>query len=73
MPARKTERATVSTDSANSPIGIDESKLWSMADALRDSMDAAEYNHVVLRLIILKYISDAFSVRWSKMGGGRSA
>ena len=37
-----------------------ESKLWSMADTLRGSMDAAEYKHVVLGLIFLKYISDAF-------------
>ena len=73
MPARQAERATASTDAANAPIGIDESKLWSMADALRGSMDATEYKHVVLGLIFLKYISDAFSVRWSKMGGGRSA
>ena len=33
---------------------------WRMADALRGSMDAAEYKHVVLGLIFLKYISDAF-------------
>ena len=37
-----------------------EAQLWSMADALRGSMDAAEYKHVVLGLIFLKYISDAF-------------
>ncbi len=36
------------------------SRLWAMADALRGSMDAAEYKHVVLGLIFLKYISDAF-------------
>ncbi|MDE0071889.1 MAG: class I SAM-dependent DNA methyltransferase [Caldilineaceae bacterium] len=35
-------------------------ELWRMADALRGSMDAAEYKHVVLGLIFLKYISDAF-------------
>ena len=34
--------------------------MWAMADALRGSMDAAEYKHVVLGLIFLKYISDAF-------------
>src|SRR6267143_1327719 len=38
-----------------------EAQLWQMADALRGSMDAAEYKHVVLGLIFLKYISDAFS------------
>jgi type I restriction enzyme M protein len=37
-----------------------ESELWSAADALRSNMDAAEYKHVVLGLIFLKYISDAF-------------
>ncbi len=35
-------------------------QLWQMADALRGSMDAAEYKHVVLGLIFLKYISDTF-------------
>ena len=39
------------------------SELWRMADALRGSMDAAEYKHVVLGLIFLKYISDAFEER----------
>lgn len=37
-----------------------EKKLWSTADKLRNNMDAAEYKHVVLGLIFLKYISDAF-------------
>lgn len=37
-----------------------EATLWQAADALRGSMDAAEYKHVVLGLIFLKYISDAF-------------
>ena len=37
-----------------------EAELWRMADALRGSMDAAEYKHVVLGLVFLKYISDAF-------------
>ena len=36
-----------------------ESEMWGMADALRGSMDASEYKHVVLGLIFLKYISDA--------------
>src|SRR5579872_6947991 len=35
-----------------------------MADALRNNMDAAEYKHVVLGLIFLKYISDAFEARY---------
>ncbi len=40
-----------------------ESELWAMADTLRGSMEAAEYKHVVLGLIFLKYISDAFEER----------
>ena len=40
-----------------------EAELWAMADALRGSMDAAEYKHVVLGLIFLKYISGAFEER----------
>ena len=41
------------------PLGF-EAKLWAAADKLRGNMDAAEYKHVVLGLIFLKYISDAF-------------
>ena len=44
-----------------------ESELWRMADALRGSMDAAEYKHVVLGLIFLKYISDAFEEQHAKL------
>ena len=40
-----------------------EAELWQMANTLRGSMDAAEYKHVVLGLIFLKYISDAFEER----------
>ena len=40
-----------------------EAELWRMADSLRGSMDAAEYKHVVLGLIFLKYISDVFEER----------
>jgi len=44
------------------PLGF-EAKLWAAADALRNNMDAAEYKHVVLGLIFLKYISDAFEAK----------
>jgi type I restriction enzyme M protein len=44
-----------------------EQQLWQMADALRGSMDAAEYKHVVLGLIFLKYISDAFEEQHAKL------
>ena len=40
-----------------------ERKLWQAADKLRNNMDAAEYKHVVLGLIFLKYISDSFEER----------
>jgi type I restriction enzyme M protein len=40
-----------------------ERKLWKSADKLRSSLDAAVYKHVVLGLIFLKYVSDAFEVR----------
>jgi type I restriction enzyme M protein len=40
-----------------------EATLWAAADKLRNNMDAAEYKHVVLGLIFLKYISDAFQER----------
>ncbi len=43
-------------------LGFEE-KLWQAADKLRGSLDAAEYKHVVLGLIFLKYISDAFEDR----------
>jgi len=44
-----------------------EAELWDMADALRGTMDAAEYKHVVLGLIFLKYISDAFEELHKKL------
>ena len=47
------------------------SELWRMADALRGSMDAAEYKHVVLGLIFLKYISDAFEEAYAKLDAER--
>ena len=44
-----------------------EQQLWQMADKLRGHMDAAEYKHVVLGLIFLKYISDAFQERYEAL------
>lgn len=44
-----------------------EKKLWKAADKLRKNMDAAEYKHVVLGLIFLKYISDAFEELHEKL------
>ncbi len=48
------------TKSKGANLGF-EQKLWQAADKLRSNMDAAEYKHVVLGLIFLKYISDAFN------------
>ena len=44
-----------------------EAELWRMADALRGAMDAAEYKHVVLGLIFLKYISDIFEEQHARL------
>ena len=49
-----------------------EADLWAMADALRGSMDAAEYKHVVLGLIFLKYISDAFEETYARLDAERA-
>ena len=44
-----------------------EKTLWATADKLRNNMDAAEYKHVVLGLIFLKYISDSFEDLYNKL------
>ena len=44
-----------------------EATLWDSADQLRSSMDAAEYKHVVLGLIFLKYVSDVFARRQAQL------
>lgn len=51
-------------------VGFNE-KLWKAADKLRKNIDAAEYKHIVLGLIFLKYISDAFEVLHSKLLKGK--
>ena len=49
--------------STGANLGFGE-KMWQAADKLRGHMDAAEYKHVVLGLVFLKYISDAFQDRY---------
>ena len=44
-------------------------ELWKSADALRGQVDAAEYKHVVLGLLFLKYISDSFEARRDELRG----
>ncbi len=48
-----------------------EKQLWKAADKLRKNIDAAEYKHIVLGLIFLKYISDAFEELHSKLKSGK--
>ena len=55
--AKKAGQGAKKDSSAN--LGFEE-KLWAAADKLRGHMDAAEYKHVLLGLVFLKYISDAF-------------
>lgn len=57
------KKKKISKKSSNTvSIGFEE-KLWLAADKLRGSIDAAEYKHVVLGMLFLKYISDAFQSR----------
>ncbi|MCB9735363.1 MAG: SAM-dependent DNA methyltransferase [Deltaproteobacteria bacterium] len=53
---------TATNDQRTGSLGF-ESKLWDAADLLRNNMDPAEYKHVVLGLLFLKYIEDAFEER----------
>jgi type I restriction enzyme M protein len=62
-------RSTTSSNSHSANIGF-EAKLWLAADKLRSNMDAAEYKHVVLGLIFLKYISDSFEEHHAKLLAG---
>ena len=67
--ARLKSKAENSNSSA-ATLGF-EAKLWAAADALRNNMDAAEYKHVVLGLIFLKYISDAFEAKHAELESQR--
>jgi type I restriction enzyme M protein len=64
MPKRKTRQTKPSHSTETRSI---EATLWEAANALRGSMDAAGYKHVVLGLIFLKYISDAFEAHHKKL------
>src|SRR5712692_1591134 len=73
--ARKAKTGPTSTGRVTEPpsatLGL-EAKLWAAADALRNNMDAAEYKHVVLGLIFLKYISDAFEAKHGELEAQRA-
>ena len=68
--ARSVQKKSRGTETNGATVGY-EAELWRMADALRGSMDAAEYKHVVLGLIFLKYISDAFEEQHKKLEAER--
>jgi len=63
------KKSASKTDSKTANLGF-EAKLWLAADKLRNNMDAAEYKHVVLGLIFLKYISDTFDEHYAKLIAG---
>ncbi len=64
--AAKTRGRKKSVPASNTQPKL-EATLWAAADALRNNMDAAEYKHVVLGLIFLKYISDAFEAKHAEL------
>lgn len=57
---------SMAKENSGANIGF-EAELWKTADQLRGSMDASEYKHVVLGLLFLKYISDAFEEQHTKL------
>jgi len=63
-------KAASKSNDSSANIGF-EAKLWLAADKLRNNMDAAEYKHVVLGLIFIKYISDAFEEMRAKLIAGK--
>lgn len=63
-------KAATKKNDSSANIGF-EAKLWLAADKLRNNMDAAEYKHVVLGLIFIKYISDAFEEMRAKLIAGK--
>ncbi len=65
----KQKKASSQKNGSGANLGF-EAKLWLAADKLRNNMDAAEYKHVVLGLIFLKYISDSFEEHHAKLEAG---
>ncbi len=69
---KKNQGTESKKDVENNGNGAFEARLWAAADALRNNMDAAEYKHVVLGLIFLKYISDAFEAKHAELDAQRA-
>lgn len=68
--ARATKKLEKPTgDGANSDL---EQKLSPAADALRNNRDAAGYKHVVLGVLVIKHISDAFEPRYAELDAQRA-
>ncbi|MDR0910443.1 MAG: type I restriction-modification system subunit M N-terminal domain-containing protein, partial [Spirochaetaceae bacterium] len=67
---KKNSTKSTTSNSAKSPssaiIGF-EKEIWNAADILRGNMNASDYQHVVLGLIFLKYISDSFEERYRQL------
>src|SRR6185437_8552417 len=70
MPRKPKQASASKNNGSTANLGF-EAKLWAAADALRNNMDAAEYKHVVLGLIFLKYISDAFEAKHAELDAQR--
>ena len=67
---KKTAAKSAAGKTTAANVGF-EATLWATADKLRGSMDAAEYKHVVLGLIFLKYISDSFEEMHAHLSEGK--
>ena len=68
----RAKSAPASSAQSSATIGF-EAKLWLAADKLRNNLDAAEYKHVVLGLIFLKYILDKFEEHRAKLLADKDA
>ena len=66
MPKSKKTQSTSTQNGNGANLGFEQT-LWAAADKMRGHMDSAEYKHVTLGLIFLKYISDAFQERYDDL------
>jgi len=69
---KEAQQTTGKPEETSANVGY-EAQLWQMADVLHGSMDAAEYKHVVLGLIFLKYISDASEEQHARLVAEQAA
>lgn len=64
---KKSSRKAAESSQTSSTLQDLKKTLWATADKMRANMDAAEYKHIVLGLIFLKYISDSFAGRRAEL------